>query len=121
MKFLVVRSYHFSSRLNLLFELIDLLSITPAPNNGSYGYLHHLLDPSYTSKLNVSKSFPPLPGTLSQCPFPLTEEELSRRSICTDCVCRITTCNVADNDILRANEFLFNITSDNSESGTCLN
>ncbi len=91
---------------------LDLLNITAAENNGSYGALHDLLDPTFAAKLRPSQSLRPEPGHLGQCPFPQDEEELRKRSICDDCVCRIDHCNVSDEDILMANKYLLNIDSE---------
>ena len=66
------------------YLLTEILGVEPAPNNGTMGSLHHLM--------NHPKPLPPPPtpeGMVENCPYPGSDEEYYDRidKDMSDCIC----------------------------------
>ena len=98
----------------------DLLDITPSPNNGTVGSLHHLLTPSLLSSLPPpqtlhTQELEEAKGVIKSCPFPTDQETYNTRSFCEECVCW-DECTDVSNDTINAANQLLNLTADKSKS-----
>ena len=92
----------------------DLLNITAAPNNGTYGALHSFLNNSVTQTLPPPTTPGGSPGIDDTCPFPEDYEVFLSRSVCEDCVCS-DGCVVNHTSILASNLKSFNGTAQEGE------
>ena len=93
-----------------------LLGITPSPNNGTAGYLHHMLTPSLLPTLPPPQTLQGVPGNIESCPYPVDEATYNVRSFCDECVCRNKgQCADVSKGTIDDSNLLLNLITDDSK------